>query len=238
MPNHIANKLYVKANTEEEINKFVEFIEGNNHDECIDFNTIIPMPEELKTTEESSRVTDSILYYLKENDKLNTAETYLGKTMFNISKDRDFSTIVPHVLEEMYKEGEKYVNIFDTYGYLSWYTWSINNWGTKWNAYDSYIEELENMVIIHFNTAWSGVPKIIGTMTEMFPNLSFNYKYADEDFGCNCGLGFTKNGEFEYYDIINGSDTAIETYIECWQCDPDDFYKDENGEWHNREWEL
>lgn len=237
MPNHIANKLVVTAKTNEEINKFVEFIKGNNDNECIDFNTIIPMPEVLKTTEESSRVHESILYYLKKNNKLAMAEECLGYS-FAIMKDKDFSTIVPHVLEEMYKEGKKYVEIYETYGSLSWYTWSIANWGTKWNAYDSFLSVWRNIAEIHFDTAWSGVPKLIDRLSKLFPNLSFDYKYADENFSSNCGMGSTnENGEFVFFDIEDQSDTAVETYIECWGYDPEDFYKDENGEWHNKMWE-
>ena len=44
------------------------------------------------------------------------------------------------------------------YGHRTWYNWSIENWGTKWDAYDSRWQKFspqKNEAVVHFNTAWS-----------------------------------------------------------------------------------
>ncbi|CAM3292971.1 DUF1281 family ferredoxin-like fold protein [Vagococcus fessus] len=71
----------------------------------------------------------------------------------------------------------------------TWSEWCVRHWGTKWNAYslnDLIERNTEN--IIYFQTAWSGVPKIILLLAQAFPEVSFKYEYADEDFGYNTGV--------------------------------------------------
>jgi hypothetical protein len=41
------------------------------------------------------------------------------------------------------------------HGTCSWYRWSINNWGTKWDATDPRIlEEGGDYIVVSFDTAW------------------------------------------------------------------------------------
>lgn len=73
-----------------------------------------------------------------------------------------------------------------------WYEWNIKNWGTKWNAYDVSIGDNQ----VHFNTAWSTPLPIFRALAEKFPDLEIYVKYADEDFGCNCGeITYYNNAE-------------------------------------------
>ena len=39
------------------------------------------------------------------------------------------------------------------------------------------------------------------------------------------------------YYPTGGSDEAVKLYIECWDENEEDYYKDEKGGWHNRNWE-
>ena len=55
--------------------------------------------------------------------------------------------------------------------------------------------------------------------------------------GTNCGIGYSDGGEFSFQMLISDSEEAIETYALCWGYDMDDFYEDDEGHWHNREWE-
>lgn len=67
-----------------------------------------------------------------------------------------------------------------------WLEWSIKNWGTKWNAYQSDLEDEDN--IIRFMTAWNGVPELMKKIGFIFPEIEFEYAWASEDFGCTVGL--------------------------------------------------
>lgn len=65
--------------------------------------------------------------------------------------------------------------------------WCALNWKTKWNAYNCY-QDIDNKNIIYFNTAWSGIPDLMRKLAIIFPTITFNYSYADEDFGNNIGV--------------------------------------------------
>lgn len=240
MPNNISNRVVVTANSNEEIKEFLSAIKGDEKIDgeypAIDFNKIIPMPMALRGTEASSRTDDAIYYYLVKTNQEEMVSSILRHSNF-YTMDR-FANRNENELNELLEIGKKYVEIFKEYGAKDWYDWSIYHWGTKWNAYYTHIEEIDEFsVILSFQTAWNGVPSIIQKLTEMFPTITFDYKYADEDMGYNCGEGYGEDGEFSFLMLQGGSEDAIRTYAECWDCDFDSFYQDDEGYWHNREWE-
>ena len=234
MPNHITNKLYVTANSAEELTDFLKSI--GTEESVIDFNKIVPMPQDLKGTEESSTTDMSIAYYLQQTNQ----EEFLNKVMrfsYPISK---FDDKTEEELAELYKKGKKYVDNYKNYGSATWYRWCLNNWGTKWNAYDVslWVNETEDGAVITFDTAWSGVPDLMKKLAKKFPNIYFEYKFADEDFANNTGYGDTDGYGNLYMSYPDAeSDKAVELFIECKGYDNDDFYKDEYGNWHCKEWE-
>lgn len=230
MPNYVANKLSVTIKNEEMFDKFLNAVKSEESD--FDFNKIIPMPDCLKGTEESGATHNAIYYYLFRNGKTDEYAQMCTFPMHNLDKVLEQKTSTE--LEEMYKVGEKYYKIFQETGAISWYYWNLKNWGTKWNASDVSMYENNLGVIFFFQTAWSGVPEIINRLHTMFPELEFDYLYADEDFTYNCGKGYTEDGDFIFHQIENGSDSAFQAYCECWGEDEDDFIK-EDGYWVRRE---
>ena len=83
------------------------------------------------------------------------------------SKDKlDFEKIIPmpkdiHRGKLGDKEREKY-------GKKNWYDWSIDNWGTKWNADTEDIDIDDDRISIRFSTAWAPPLPIIKKLHEMF----------------------------------------------------------------------
>jgi hypothetical protein len=88
-----------------------------------------------------------------------------------------------------------------------WYSWSVDNWGTKWNAYSC---EKESEMIYLFETAWCSVPKIIEEISLSFPNVEIIYEWSDEDTGYNCGTAVYKNGLVSENIPTGGSKEAYE----------------------------
>ena len=62
-------------------------------------------------------------------------------------------------------------------GYYSWCDWSIENWGTKWNAYESR-RVGDNTV--EFLTAWSPPIPVIEELSKKYPDHVFKLSYRDE----------------------------------------------------------
>ena len=90
----------------------------------------------------------------------------------------------------------KAIRNYRKYGYATWYHWSCNNWGTKWNSYNQ-ARTSENS--FSFDTAWAHPFPIMSELSKMFRSIVFEIKYADEDIGANVG----------HYRIIGG----ITTYL-------------------------
>lgn len=70
---------------------------------------------------------------------------------------------------------------YEKYGHMDWYSWSISNWGTKWNAYSfSMVEEAAELLTFRFETAWSTPEPIWNKIAEEFPKLKFVVNGFDE----------------------------------------------------------
>lgn len=81
-----------------------------------------------------------------------------------------------------------------------WHEWSIENWGTKWDAshiqagYKEDEEDEEGEIIYSFETAWSPAIPIVARMSELYPELQFSYEFVE--FGvCFAGIFKYEDGE-------------------------------------------
>ena len=61
-----------------------------------------------------------------------------------------------------------------------WYDWRVQNWDTKWDAYDVEVvdPDPENMEIT-FNTAWSPPESICHALREQYPDVSISWFYDE-----------------------------------------------------------
>lgn len=58
---------------------------------------------------------------------------------------------------------------------LDWYNWCCNNWGTKWNAVDTYISysDKDQVGTIQFDTAWDEPEPVLISLSKKFPDYTF-----------------------------------------------------------------
>ena len=107
----------------------------------------------------------------------------------------DFNKIIPQP-EGLYmgnlgpKERELYKD-------NNWYDWRYQHWGTKWNSYgyESGVVYNEEDNQIRFETANCSARKIITELSRQYPDVLFELRYADEDFGYNVGEITCSGGE-------------------------------------------
>lgn len=127
----------------------------------------------------------------------------------------DFNKVIPmpeHIFRGNLGQEER-----AQYGSDNWYDWSIANWGTKWNSYGyhDFTEKDFDSSTIEFQTAWSYPDQIIAALAEKYPDLHFEVKWADEDFGHNVGHKEFENGEEIFCNKPNGgSKEALELAAE------------------------
>lgn len=180
MPNHITNELTITGDDREIV---FEAIKGEWKDEPesprnIDFEKITPMPESLRFEPHSGI----------ENAVNNALQSPVNENPLIGDLQRMNRANAKSPLELKDDEWEKFIiglNNVRKYGCLSWYNWSIKNWGTKWNAYDQQERDGDT---IRFDTAWSGVTQLLTKLSTKFPSVTLNYRYADEDTGSNVGI--------------------------------------------------
>tara|TARA_B100001287_G_scaffold129246_1_gene108919 strand:+ start:177 stop:671 length:495 start_codon:yes stop_codon:yes gene_type:complete len=64
-----------------------------------------------------------------------------------------------------------------------WYDWRLQNWDTKWDAYDVSVDDDDpDQLEVSFNTAWSPPEAICHAIREQYPDLSVSWFYDEP--GC------------------------------------------------------
>jgi len=166
MPNHTSNFVEVETNTgcsKEQLALHSLRTMLSIHSGKFDFNGMIPMPSDLKGAME---IDDPFAFGDGDNWML---------------KDGHLVPSDPLTRKRWIKE----------HGADNWYRWSIDNWDTKWNAYDVDID-IDDMDQLHvsFLTAWSCPTKIYLKLKG----------YCDEhNLSLDWGVEF--EGEDEYFDL-------------------------------------
>lgn len=198
MPNHVQNRIEI-IGTEEQVKKVLNFIKGD--EDAFDFNTVIPRPEALEITS-SSTGSDGMKYLAGINERgfggYKSSEHY--KMMEKMKTEN------PKRFEETIESGRVYLRNVANYGAPTWYEWSCDNWGTKWNAYE--VGQHDN--IVEFQTAWAAPHPVIERLAEVFPDVEFNHKWADEDTAYNCGEREYADGEMKSEYLPDGG--SLEAY--------------------------
>lgn len=173
MPNHVLNVLQINGTVVQK-DLVLDALAGEWEDEedkdtprPIDFSKIVPRPPSLDI---KSGIEAMVVRYESE-----------GNTMDDIRARPSFDQVV-------YEQCKENVRL---HGAPTWCEWSIENWGTKWNAYQ---QKILDYGLIEFQTAWNCPRKFLQMLAARFPDVELIVKYADEDFGSNCGILTYRNG--------------------------------------------
>lgn len=188
MPNNIKNQMLI-VGTNEQIIEVRNYIRGENRE--IDFNKIYPMP----------------------NPILETSEKLNGISFNSKEKIKKGFRVSPLELKEKPELLQDYLmgKAFDETGFMSWYDWSIEHWGTKWNAY--CIEEITHSML-KWETAWSPVYSLIEILSKKFPELTLVYWWCEEVPEHGAGEVHFKAGNITYEKHINdGSKSEYELFF-------------------------
>ena len=192
MPNWTENTVIAKK---ELIDRFLTK-DKESGDYFFDFNKLIPMPEELNLTSGSPEDDAVVAYYvsldeqqqqaLKEELSLKGSD-YYGSYSNKYLNDWNIKIVQRRnpdgFSEEQVALGEKYISNIRKYGRPQWYDWCCSNWGTKWNASDTYVEDVDGNgnVTVTFSTAWSAPMKIIDKFAEYCKDGELHWEYENED---------------------------------------------------------
>ena len=249
MPNWVRNRIIAKDFAE--LKKHLVNKKGE-----VDFNVAIPRPQDLNissgsysyeqqprswfskfTAERIKEQAPADVLMAKHYTKSITQDHFVGVCLLDKELVRTVRTIRGYKIRGEHKMSREdlhealdtffrgYFNV-QRYGWKDWYDWSIENWGTKWNACDVHVDD-ENQVI-EFETAWS-MPD--GVLKEVCKYTPLRVEYADENMGSNCGME-------DYYLDEDGNPTvaivmneSIELAAECWGYSSISVYDEETQNW-------
>lgn len=224
---------YVDFNKIIPMPKTLNITSGGNDRDAMQYALLKMDTSQLKQTIEKLKET-STSFYGNYFEKIYSCKKYTLEELEKVAKefeeklnsgkqDRfnevDYKELGVNNLEDL---GNVYINNILQYGADSWYDWCCENWGTKWNASDTYIIDDNE---IEFSTAWSCPVNILKELSKQFSGVEIAVDFADEDIGYNCGKITFLNGEMEEY-IVGDTDFALEV----WGYDKEEYYEMINEE--------
>lgn len=152
------------------------------------------------------------------------------KTMQYALLHKDFNTrkVMFKTKADVYAYGKKALDNYAKYGAKDWYDWRREHWGTKWNACRTQINDLDKPEI-YFDTAWSAPLPVLDKLSQMYPDLKFDFEFADEDIGRNAGDMLIQNGEILKGGFLDDCKEACETYFRLWGGETDYRFNENTG---------
>jgi hypothetical protein len=90
-------------------------------------------------------------------------------------------------------------------GFPGWYIWGLEKWGTKWDCWDSKLNEEKDYLKYKFITAWNAPYPIYEKMIETYKKLNFNIDVWESVNYWTVEIT-TSGGEYTKY---NFQDTAL-----------------------------
>jgi hypothetical protein len=177
MPNHCCDNLIVSG-SKADLARFKKQAKSPvEKDAVISLNQFIPMPEVLRAVQSPVSIVSATKY--KEALAKQKKEAKEGKESYGLP--------LTLALSKKYKK---------LYGADNWYDWSVKNWGTKWDLYDTSIEsEGNNQINYMFSTAWSPPSDaVIENISAMYPKLTLKLTYEEPGM-CFKGETIAKGGK-------------------------------------------
>lgn len=250
MPNWVCNHLVIHGdNAVEVLQSLLNQNDESENGYDLDFNKIVPMPADLKI--ESGSVTRdcaklyvnamlegcdaynkyAALYRQAFGNDLVMSEEEQASRLQSALRHKNYETdaLMFQTKADAYAYGKRALDNYAKYGAKDWYDWSIKNWGTKWNAHDTIIND-PSEATVYFHTAWSAPIPFLDALSKQYPDLSFDYMFADEDMGCNTGKMVIRNGKIiEGGFLEDASREAYETYFSLWGGEDEYRYNDRTG---------
>lgn len=204
MPNWCSNRVIIKGK-EREIQELDERFRGR-YKKTEGETTTIPEADLVEYVE-ALKGDKTILGY-----RVDTADM----EHFFISRDKPMVNI--HTVKEAGEcAGYSFANIvpIEKEGYLKygWYTWNVNNWGTKWDVAKESIGvgDVDGGKCYNFSTAWTPAVPIVAEMARQFPGLTIVHQY-DEPGCCCAGVIRYKDGQVEEQEYTMDDDSDRRSY--------------------------
>jgi hypothetical protein len=226
MPNHVTNRLRIAVGTRKEFDEIKAFVRQGAQEEPdtpFTFECVAPMPAELRATITPSPIVKGLIaepWKFKDTGYAHLVD--LARTAKAITEtERGYAgrfTLHPYTEEIPEPDAKKLEATENTLkaviatGYIDWYSWALDHWGTKWDAYNVACNGFDSdggcVLEYVFDTAWSAPTHITHKLSERFPYALFHHAWFDE--------GWNHAGDAK---LVNGTET-LGTPCDDWETQP------------------
>ena len=220
MPNHVTNVLRFDGDPGRVQSLLLELQNEEEGLGSLDFNKIIPMPKAL-AIESGSRTDIGLKAYRDFVEIYTLGREVPRQELLQIPEQNEnaFLRHRPDIDRRTWDLGRQAFRNKLLFGVPTWYEWCVQNWGTKWNAYDCSPGDGS----IEFHTAWSAPHPVIQKLSELYPELGITHLWADEDIGQNCGQREYQGGELTDEDYPMDGREACEFAADILGADLEDY---------------
>lgn len=123
--------------------------------ECFSFEDASPMPASLHMSSDSmAEMAEKVL-----RGEWRSLGNYHGMEKVAAAKTREEAVaLMESTHPGLIAEGQARIDNVEKYGHADWYGWSVEHWGTKWNAYEVSWREPKHggqSCVVSMQTAWS-----------------------------------------------------------------------------------
>lgn len=205
MPNWTYNTIYFKDENDFKKAKELMVSLDKNGNEYVDFKIVCPIPKSLCIERSSlmSSIEDAKNYNALEENKKKYLSTFLTNCDNKMSFEKELIKDSKNEEELFNKLKETIEYNKKTYGYKDWYDFCCSEWGTKWNACDSEIDNEFNE--ISFDTAWESPKEYLEKLSKELKDIPLLMisEYEDgalEQIICQNGE-MIKRDYYDYYKV-------------------------------------
>ncbi|MBO6229386.1 MAG: hypothetical protein J6O50_02385 [Ruminiclostridium sp.] len=199
MPNYVTNRV-VMTGEQSRIDELVRAVQFPDEGlGSVDFSKVIRMPPELDIPECTDTHDGFKLYSdFVEVYKIGLGNRPLDPMNIPARAENAFLNYRRGISDRVWTLGRAAYRNYEKYGFKTWLDWRNKMWNT--NSEGRRFEPFDNNTFC-FETAWSRASPIVEQLSRMFPDVTFQYSWADQDFGNNVGEVELKNGEQVYENI-------------------------------------
>jgi hypothetical protein len=150
-----------------------------------DLNTFIPMPEILEDGESSIAVGDGLYVLGRDIPGMSLRD---GAKMLawpwvqaaGIKTEDELKKFLVERNPDCIKKAERVLASYEATGHADCYSWSNDNWGTKWNTINLHVDRKDGTLVLWFDTAWCPPEPVLHKLREMYPSVEFEFHGRDE----------------------------------------------------------
>lgn len=233
MPNWCMNYINIRVKNSH-ASQLKKFLFGDTED-TFSLGNGVPMPKELEDSQE-----DSFTSFYRDY-KEGSSGKYLSFPWVQELGIKTEKELLAHMVSTYGQERvTHYEQAVAKCGHSSWYPWSIENWGVKWDVHEASVDMEQDddtlLVKIGFDSAWSPPAEYFKKLVSEFPHCTAILAYEEPGM-CFTGYDFFKEGEWDSVEteLWKGA-TSDEPLTACPEASDDEDNEDDSDE--EEEWNM